>query len=139
MPTAGASATGPAPVPSMTKAARSRRIHARIYPLDDEGPAGPRAGADRELRCLVVVRVVRDRRGGVRRIAAGGGGRVRGRRGGGRRAGGGCGLGGLDAVAPATATSVGHENLRCRGLTAVRHAACADVTVECTACRLSNV
>src|SRR4051812_29340771 len=113
MPTAGASATGPAPVPSTTKAARSRRIHVRIYPLDDEGPVGPRAGADRVVRCLVVVRVVRDRRRGVRRVAAGGRGRVRGRGAGGRRAGGGGGLDGLDAVTAVTATSVGHEVLRC--------------------------
>src|SRR3954454_12136176 len=116
MPTGGAAATRPAARPSTTRAPRTRRIHARICPREEEGPVGPRAGADRKPGCLVVVGVVRDRRRGVRRVAAGGGGRVRGRGAGGRCAGGGGGLDGLDAVtAVTTATSVGHENLHVLG------------------------
>src|SRR4051812_3666985 len=87
MGTAGASATGPAPVPSTTKAARSRRIHPRIYPLASNGRPAPVREPTGGWCAVVVGRVVGGGGGGVGRVAAGGGGCVRRRRGGGRRAG----------------------------------------------------
>src|SRR4051794_17095971 len=117
MGTAGASATGPAPVPSTTKAARSRRIHPRIYPLAFEGRSAPVREPTGGRCALVVVRVVRDRGRGIRRVAARRRGRsVRGRRRRCRRPGGGGALDGPDAVpAVPTAMSAGHEYLHVLG------------------------
>src|SRR3954471_14781326 len=117
MGTAGASATGPAPVPSTTKAARSRRIHPRIYPLASNGRPAPVREPTGGWCALVVVRVVRDRGRGVRRVAAGrGGGCVRRRRGGGWRAGVVRRLDRPDGVAATTVpVSTGHVNLRVWG------------------------